>query len=811
VPEILRSLRHPNYRRYFLGQLVSMTGTWMQMMAQTWLVYRLTGSAWLLGLVAFSSQIPSLLIGVLGGSAADHFDRRRLLLVTQSVALVHALVLGLLTVTDSVRVWQVFVLAIILGVVNVFDMPARQSMISELVDERADLPNAIALNTLMINSSRLTGPAIAGLLVASRGEGFVFLLNAASFLASLAALLSLKLPARPPRPAPSPRETAAHVVEGLRYTLGDGPMRSLLALLAAVSLFGMPSYTLLPLFAGRLGLGAKGVGWLMSASGSGAVAASVFLAMRGSLDGLPRLVGAAAAVFGAALVCFAASPSLGTGALCMAVAGWGMMTAFVGGNTLLQSRTSDHMRGRTMALFSMTFMGMAPIGNLASGWLAARLGASAAVVAGGLAVVAAAAVFRSRRTWAALALLLLAGGPACAQRALTWQEAVDLAIRRNPELESSRRSVEARQADARGSYNGLLPGVSLSNSYSDSSAAGPNRYSASVSANMDLLDAGRFADVKSASASLSLSRASLRQASASLRFSLRQAFAQSLAATRNLEVSRAVREMRERGARLVALRYDSGREGKGNMLRAQAQLVQADVDLRQAARRQRADMKALDRQLGLDDFDVIVATGVLGAEPAPEAPDRDRTQALLAGRPDIAVSEASVRSAEAGVSQARSTLYPSLSGSYTRSRTGPKEFPNGQRSWSGGLTLSLPLFGGGPASTFYSVKSANRDLDGARQDLRAARNAAVADLESAWASYAYAYDLVGVQRALLAAARQRNDEADIRYASGLLTYDNWEIIATDRINRERSVVDAELNAAVAQAAWERAIGKELGE
>ncbi|MDE2038672.1 MAG: TolC family protein [Elusimicrobia bacterium] len=414
---------------------------------------------------------------------------------------------------------------------------------------------------------------------------------------------------------------------------------------------------------------------------------------------------------------------------------------------------------------------------------------------------------------AALLAALLAALPPLASaaggRLLSWQDCVDLALLRNPALASSRQSVEQKRADYKGSYNGLLPAASLSNSYSDSNASGPQKWSGQLSANVQLFNAGKIADVKSASAALGQSEAALRQESAGLRFSLRQAFVEVLFSQEDIEVSRRVRDLRERDAKLVALRYDSGRESKGSMMRAKAQLLQAQADLDQAFRLLRSNEKALDRELGQDEFEALAATGALAAATPPAAPEASLSLALR--RPDVAAQEALVSGARASLSVARSALVPTLSGSYSRGRSGESEFPSGGSSWSAGLSLSYPLFGGGPTAAYYGIQSAQRALEAARQNLRAAREAAVADIESAWASYAGAVDQVAVERALLEAARQRNDEADVRYASGLLSYDEWEIIASDRISTERQAISAELNSALAQAAWQKAVGKELGE
>ncbi len=839
----LRSLRHRNFRVYFIGQLVSWVGTWMQMMAQSWLVYRLTSSAWLLGLIAFASQAPFIVFGFFGGAVADRFDKRKLLLVTQTLCLLQAAALAWLTLRGVVTVWEVFVLALFAGVVNAFDMPARQAIVVELVD-REDLGNAIALNSVITNASRLVGPAIAGLVVAAWGEGADFALNALSYVASLWTLAIIALPARRFEPSAGVSKAVEDVREGLRYAFGDPSMRVILILLGCLSLGGIPYLTLMPVFAdGVLHSGARGLGLLMAAVGVGSVVGSFTLARLRTARGLPRLVAAAGAAFGVGIAAFAASKRMDASLLAMAAAGWAMTTSFAGCNTLLQIQTSDEMRGRVMAIFSMSFMAIGPVANLIAGAAAERLGAPATVGVGGLGCVAAAVWFLLRASeegsmtrparGAAVAglagALLLASPSVRAQEApptlpepapapeaapakvLTWDDCVALALRKSPDLLSSLSAAQAAKYGSRGSYNGLFPSLTLSNGYSDSSAnTSGDKWTAQLQANAQLFNAGTIASIKSASAAYGQAQASERLTSASVRFSLRQAFAQVLFAERSVDVDRNIRDMRANGARLVTLRYDSGRESKGNMLRANAQLAQAEADLRQAERALRADQKALDRELGLDDFQDILATGALVAQDAPAAPGDEN--ALLSRRPDVAVQEAAVRGAQAAVESARATLYPSLSGSYTRARgPGRAEFPNAVYSWVGGLTLSYSLFGAGPTSTYYAIKSANQSLERARQDLRTVRDAAVADLESSWSSYAGAVDQVAVQHALLAAARQRNDEADVRYASGLLTYDNWEIIATDRINSERQAVSADFNAVVQQAAWERSIGRQLGE
>lgn len=402
-------------------------------------------------------------------------------------------------------------------------------------------------------------------------------------------------------------------------------------------------------------------------------------------------------------------------------------------------------------------------------------------------------------------------GPARAATPLTWSDCVKRAEASNPDLAAALRSRESSRASYYGSFNGLLPQVGLTNSYTDSGGPGSaesSRWEAAGTVSLDLLNASRFAGVKTAGAALSLASANLRQVSSTVRFDLRKAFAQLLYAQSLLQVSRNIRDMRFKSAQLVTLRYHSGRESKGNMMRAKAQLLQADAELDQAGRDVRVAQRALDRQLGLDDFEEVVATGAYMVRVSSDLP-RDE-EYLLGRRPDIAVQEAAVRVAESGLTRSRSSLWPSLSANYARSAFSDGEFPSAY-GWSLSGVLSYPIFGGGPTDAYFSISAARKSLESARQSLRAAREQALVDIETSWSDLAGAVDQTRVQTALLEAARQRNAEADVRYASGLMSYDNWEIIASDRVNQERQEVQARLNALDAQAAWEKALGKSLEE
>jgi len=391
---LLRSLRHRNFRLFLTGQMVSLVGTWMQNVAQSWLVYRLTGSALLLGLIGFLSQFPVFLLAPLGGAIADRRGRHRLVVATQTASMLLAFALAALTLGGWVRVWHVGLLAALGGVVSALDIPARQSFLVEMVG-REDLANAIALNSSMFNGARALGPAVAGVMVAALGEGWCFFVNGVSFLAVIAGLLLMRLPSRPvPTGSPSPWRD---LIEGVRFAWRSVPIRALLLLVGAVSLFGAPYTILMPVFAARLTPGGpRTLGVLMGAVGVGALLGAVTLAMRLSVRGLGRWAARAAAGLGLALVLFAASRSLFVAAPVLVVVGFGMMVQMAAVNTLLQSMVPDPLRGRVMALYSAMNMGMTPFGALLAGALAHRAGAGVAVGAGGIVCLLAALFFRAR-------------------------------------------------------------------------------------------------------------------------------------------------------------------------------------------------------------------------------------------------------------------------------------------------------------------------------------------------------------------------------------------------------------------------------
>jgi MFS family permease len=387
-----RALRHRNFQLFFSGQLISLIGTWMQSVAQSWLVYRLTGSALLLGSVGFASQIPVFLFAPLGGITADRVNRRHVVIATQVAAMILAFILAALTLSHAIdhRVWLIFVLAALLGVVNSFDIPGRQSFLVDMVGKE-DLMNAIALNSSMFNGARVIGPAIAGILVVKIGEGWCFFANAVSYIAVIIGLLMMRVhsPARASNASP-----LEHMLEGFRFVNRTAPIRALLLLLGVVSLVGMPYVVLMPIFADQiLHGGARGLGILMGATGVGALLGALTLAFREGVKGLGRWVAWCSAGFGASLIVFAASHNFWVSVILLLPVGYTIMLQMACSNTLIQVMVPDALRGRVMAVYSMMFMGMAPIGALLGGALADRLGAQLTVAIGGLASVAGACWF----------------------------------------------------------------------------------------------------------------------------------------------------------------------------------------------------------------------------------------------------------------------------------------------------------------------------------------------------------------------------------------------------------------------------------
>jgi MFS family permease len=377
-----RSLRHRNYRLYLTGQLVSVCGTWMQQVALSWLVYRLTGSATLLGVVGFASQIPIFALGPIGGVISDRYSCHRVAVWMQCAALAQALLLSLLTLTGWIQPLHIILLGIALGVVYAFDMPARQALVHEMVDTE-DLANAVALNSSMINAARIVGPALAGLVVAKYGEGVCFIINAVSYIAVIVALLMMKL-AAPPRRETAPVSIGRSLIQGYRYVVAITPIRDLLILLGVVGVVGMPYMTLMPVFAAHVHRsGADALGMMFGAVGVGALIGALFLAQRKNIIGLGRVIVIATVGFGVGLIVFTLARVFWLSLLLLVGVGCGWMVLIAASNTALQTLADNDMRGRVMSLFSMMLVGMAPFGSLLAGWAADQVGAPLVVAIGG--------------------------------------------------------------------------------------------------------------------------------------------------------------------------------------------------------------------------------------------------------------------------------------------------------------------------------------------------------------------------------------------------------------------------------------------
>ena len=400
---MLRALRHRNFRLFFLGQGLSLIGTFMQTTAMGWVVFRLVpkdaqpGPAFWLGLVVFVSQIPGLLLAPVAGVFADRRRRKPILYVTQSLALLQAAALAALALLGKIEVWHVLCLGFFLGIVNTFDATARQAFLSQMVAAKEDLANAIALNSSLFNGASLVGPALAGLVLylgGAAGEGACFLLNALSYLAVLAALFAMHIDERPPMAAPPGWRALA---EGAAYTFGSPPIRSILLLVALVSFVGRPYQSLLPLFADRLAWNEPArplvLGLLTAASGVGALAGALYMAARKTVLHLGVRIALGAGVFGAALAAFAVAPWLALALPALAVMGFAVMVQFAGSNTIIQTIADDDKRGRVMSFYAMAFLGISPLGSLALGGLADAIGPSYTLALGGAACVVGAALF----------------------------------------------------------------------------------------------------------------------------------------------------------------------------------------------------------------------------------------------------------------------------------------------------------------------------------------------------------------------------------------------------------------------------------
>ena len=369
-----RALRNPNFRLFFAGQSVSLIGTWMTRIATSWLVYRLTGSALLLGTISFAGQIPTFLLAPFAGVLVDRMNRHQVLIATQVLAMLQSFALAVLTLTHHITIHEVLWLSVLQGAVNAFDMPVRQSFMVQMVEDRADLQNAIAINSSMVNAARLIGPSLAGMLIAVSSEGWCFLIDGVSYIAVIASLLAMHVP--PVKMQRVMTTMAEQLKEGWTYVSGFRPIRTILLLFAIVSLMGMPYMVLMPVFAaGVLHGGPHTLGFLMGAAGVGSLGSALMLVLRKSVRGLTGLLPLAAALFGAGLIGFGASRNFWLSMLLMVVTGFGMMQGLTASNTIIQTLVPEDKRGRVMSYYTMAFVGMAPFGSLLAGALAHVIGA----------------------------------------------------------------------------------------------------------------------------------------------------------------------------------------------------------------------------------------------------------------------------------------------------------------------------------------------------------------------------------------------------------------------------------------------------
>ena len=393
--EILRSLKYRNYRLFFAGQGISLIGTWMQQIALSWLVYKLTNSALLLGLVGFFGQVPVFVITPFTGVLIDRWNRHRILVATQTLLMIQAFILAFLTLTGHIQVWHIVSLSLGLGLVNAFDMPARQAFVIEMVEKKEDLSNAIALNSAMVNGARLIGPAVAGILVAIVGEGMCFLINGISFIAVIIALLFMKV--KKILFNVSTNNIPKDIKEGFKYTFGFSPIRSILLLLGLISLMGMPYTVLMPIFAQDiLHGGSHTLGFLMSSAGVGAVIGGVYLASRKTVLGLGKILAISAGIFGSGLIAFSLSKNLWLSLSMLLIVGFGMIVQIAASNTILQTITEEDKRGRVMSFYTMAVVGMSSFGNLLAGTLANKIGAPYTILISGAFCILGAVIFSTR-------------------------------------------------------------------------------------------------------------------------------------------------------------------------------------------------------------------------------------------------------------------------------------------------------------------------------------------------------------------------------------------------------------------------------
>lgn len=391
---IFRALRYRNFRVFFFGQGISLIGTWMQYVAMSWLVYRMTNSAFMLGVVGFASQIPTFILSPFTGVLADRHNRYKILLFTQTLAMLQAFILAFLTLTGNIAVWHIIVMGIFLGCINSLDIPARHSFILQTIEEKENLGNAIALNSMMFNFARLIGPSIAGVLIAITGEGVCFLINAISYLAVIASLLAMDKGVKIRKDKQESYDIFKDLKEGFNYAFRFQPIRAILLLLGIISLMGISYAVLMPVFARDiLKGGPHTLGFLMAAVGLGALAGTAYLASRKRALTLGNLLPVSAGVFGVGITAFSFSHNMWASLPLLFISGFGIMVQMASSNTILQIIVDDDKRGRVMSFYTMAFMGMAPLGSLLAGWMATRFGASNTLIISGLCCIIASVIF----------------------------------------------------------------------------------------------------------------------------------------------------------------------------------------------------------------------------------------------------------------------------------------------------------------------------------------------------------------------------------------------------------------------------------
>jgi MFS family permease len=396
LKQMFRSLKHKNFRLFVEGQSLSLIGTWLQMVALTWLVYRLTNSAFMLGIVGFAGQIPMFVVTPFAGVFADRWNRHKLLLVTQSLALVQALVLTVLVFLNIIQIWQIITLSVLLGIINAFDMPIRQAFVSDMIDnQKEDIGNAIALNSSMVNAARLIGPSIAGILIATVGEGWCFLVNAISFTAVVISLLRMDV--RFVKKNVKELKVFSELKEGFKYSFTFPPIKNLILLLASVSLVSTSVVLLAPVFAKNyLHGGADTYGFLIGAYGSGALVGAIYLLNKKNVLGLGRLITFAVLVFGVSIILLSFSRFFILSVILMLLAGSGMMLHLASTNTLLQTISEESKRGRVMSFYAMGFRGMSPFGSLIAGSLASLIGPPETLIISGIVCLTGGTIFYSK-------------------------------------------------------------------------------------------------------------------------------------------------------------------------------------------------------------------------------------------------------------------------------------------------------------------------------------------------------------------------------------------------------------------------------